>query len=377
MRRWTPRGLLRIGRHWFVIVSFAAGVAVTVLLHTWLWPPHRTNSSFSGSEIDLRILPQGDRLFVQWDPRSSAVLQGYSGLLTVQDGRRQVHVPLDRQQLREGNIFYTPKSEWAEFRLEIYRDGNHYSGEAMALATGRKPKEKAVPVDTAVLHVVPRPASQALPSPLPAASSDSSDRLGDPPSGGSTISLVENPQLREFSRPAPSAATSTGTATIVEAIPPDINLAQEKTAPVFPLDRPEHPSPAADHGLLQAAPRPNAEAHALPVHPVAEAPLPQTTVGKLTVRTYDGIILDAACDKLTEVRAPDERQNCAVSAATAAFAIRLGDGRTLRFDSVGNLRAQDAKIKNQWVAKTVAGKSIHATVTAVMAGDDLIVLSIQ
>jgi hypothetical protein len=430
MRRWTRRGLVRISKYWFVMVSFAVGVAATVVLHNWFWSPHQTNPSFSGSEIDLQIVPKGTRLLVQWNPQSLAVLQGYSGLLMVQDGGRQVRVPLDRQQLRAGNTSYTPTNEWAEFRLEIYRDGNHYSGEAMALATGLKAKD-AVPADTPLVQAVPRPrgsTSQFAPG-------------------------VETRQLREFAPPTLFAATNTSTSAILEESPPNINPARNKTALNFFLDDPEHPSPKAGNGLLQDVLRPNSEPIPLPVSatspdrserlgtrssrgstispgvespqlrefsrpplsaatnssapatveeipasikpaqnstavifptvdskhpsPVSEVPLPRSEVGKLTIRTYDGTILDAACDTLTEVRVPNEHQYCAVSAATAMFAIRLGDGQTLQFDSVGNLRAQNAKIKNQWVAKTIAGKKIHATVTGVIAGKDLIVLSVE
>jgi hypothetical protein len=338
----------------------------------------------------------------------------------VQDGGRQVRVPLDRQQLRAGSTSYTPTSEWAEFRLEIYRDGNHYSGEAMALATGLKAKE-VIParssrgstispgvdhpqlrefsyptlfaatntsapaiveesppgiklaqnetkvifspdapenpgpkVDNGLLQDVPRPNSEERPLPLGAASSDRSERLGARPSGGSMISPgVNNPQLRGFSGPTPLAAINTGAPAIVEESPAGIKPAQNSTAVIFPPVDSKYRSP------------------------VAEAPLPQNKVGKSTIRTYGGIILDAACNTPTEIRAPDEHQYCAVSAATATFAIRLGDGQTLRFDSVGNLRAQNAKVKNQWVAKTLAGKKIHATVTGIIAGENLVVLSVE
>jgi hypothetical protein len=354
MRRWTWRGLVWISGHWLVMVSFAAGVAETALLHTWLWPPHQTSPSFSGNEISLRILPKGGRLLVQWNPQSLPVLQGYSGLLTVQDGGRQMRVPLDRHQLQAGSTSYTPTSEWAEFRLEIYRDGNHYSGEAMALATGVNAKKKAVPVDSVLVHDVPQTDFEALPASLNAASSNVSERLEARPPRGSTISSgVKEPELREFSRPTLFATNNTSTPPIVEESPPSINLAQNNTAEIFPSDS-EHPSP------------------------VPEVPLPGKRIGKLIFRRYDGIIVDAACDTVTEASAPIEpHQHCAVSAATAMFAIRLGDGETLRFDSVGNLRAQNAKIKNRWVTKTVAGKEIRAKVTGAIAGDDLIVVSIE
>ncbi|HEY7391068.1 MAG TPA: hypothetical protein VH640_21300 [Bryobacteraceae bacterium] len=149
------------------------------------------------------------------------------------------------------------------------------------------------------------------------------------------------------------AAINTGAPAIVEESPAGIKPAQNSTAVIFPPVDSKYRSP------------------------VAEAPLPQNKVGKSTIRTYGGIILDAACNTPTEIRAPDEHQYCAVSAATATFAIRLGDGQTLRFDSVGNLRAQNAKVKNQWVAKTLAGKKIHATVTGIIAGENLVVLSVE
>lgn len=423
MRPWTRRGLVRIGKHWFVMVSFAAGIAATVLLHNWLWPRPQKNPSLSGSEIDLQIVPKDARLFVQWNPQSLAVLKGYSGLLTVQDGDRQVRVPLNRQQLQAGNTSYTPTSGWAEFRLEIYRDGSHYSGEAMALATGLKASE-AVPAGSPLVQAVPRPRD-------------------------STISPgMERPQLREFSPPARFTTTDTVTSPVVEEIPPGINLAQNKTTLLSPSDVPEHPNPKAESLPIKGVPRPDSEAVSvassdrterlgappsrdstiaplvekppsrelssptllagntsapaiakeIPAsikpgqnstavtfpavdskHPSsgAEAPLPRSKVGKLALRTYDGIILDAACETLKEVRVPDEDQHCDVSAATTAFAIRLEDGQTLRFDSVGNLRAQNVKIKTQWMAKTLAGKRIHATVTGVVVGTDLIVVSVE
>jgi hypothetical protein len=170
-------------------------MAAPVLLRTWLWPPHQVSPSLSGNEIRLQVRPKGTRLLVQWNPQSLSVLQGYSGLLTVQDGGRQVRVPLDRRQLRAGNTSYTPTSEWAEFRLEIYRDGNHYSGEALALSTGVRVKEEGAPARSALVHAVHRPNSEM---PLSAESPNQSERAGVRPFRGPTISLGANgpPYLR-------------------------------------------------------------------------------------------------------------------------------------------------------------------------------------
>ena len=395
--RWTRDALVRVNGYWLVIVSFDAGIAEPVMLHTWLWPSHQASPSSSGNEIRLQVHPKGTRLLVQWNPQSLPVLQGDSGLLTVQDGGRQVRVPLGRRQLQAGSTSYTPTTEWAEFRLEIYRDGNHYSGEAMALSTGVRAKEKAAPVRSALVHDVHRPNSEM---PLSGESSNQSEPFGVRPFRGPTISPgvelptlpatntsgspileehpsnispvqntavsspsgsrdltiypgVEEPRLRESSNPTLSGAINTSAQESLEKSPATIDPDQNNTALISRSDS-QHPI-------------------SLP-----EVPLPSSRIGKLTFRTYDGIILDATCRTLTEVTVPDDQhKDCAISAATAMFAIRLGDGRTLRFDSVGNLRAQNAKFKNRWVAKTVAGKKIRAKVTGALAGDGLIVASVE
>ena len=382
--RWTRDGFVRVSGYWLVIASFAAGIAAPVLLHTWLWPSHQVSPSLSGNEIRLQVQPKGTRLLVQWNPQSLPVLQGDSGLLTVQDGGRQVRVPLGRRQLRAGSTSYTPTSEWAEFRLEIYRDGNHYSGEAMALSTGVRAKEKAAPARSALVHNVHRPNSKM---PLSAESSNQSERFGVRPFRGPTISPgVELPPL---------PATNTSGSPILEEHPSNISLVQNNTAvsspsgsrdlTIYPgVEEPrlrESSNPTLSGAIntsaqesLEKSPAtidPDQNSTALisrsdSQHPISvpEVPLPNS-VGKLTFRRYNGIMIDATCRTLTEVTVPDDQhKDCAISAATVIFAIRLGDGRTLRFDSVGNLRAQNAKIKNRWVAKTIAGKKFEPRLLA-------------
>ena len=71
-------------------------------------------------------------------------------------------------------------------------------------------------------------------------------------------------------------------------------------------------------------------------------------------------------------------QTCSVSSNTSQFALKLEDGRTLRFDSVGNVRAQDAiKNKKKWNEAAGAGKPIRAKVMGFMTGDKLLVTSIN
>jgi hypothetical protein len=281
--------------------------------------------------------------------------------------------------------------------LEIYRDGNHYSGEAMALSTGVRAQEKAASVRSALVYNVHRPNSEM---PLSAESSNQSERFGVRPFRGPSISPgVELPTL---------TATNTSGSPILEEHPSNISLVQNpavsfpsgsRDLTIYPgVEEPrlrESSNPTLS-GAINTSAQESLEKSLATIDPdqnntalisrsdsqhpssVPEVPLPSSKIGKLTFRTYDGIILDATCRTLTEVTVrDDEHKDCAISADTAMFAIRLGDGRTLRFDSVGNLRAQNAKFKNRWVAKTVAGKKIRAKVTGAIAGDGLIVASVK
>ena len=58
--------------------------------------------------------------------------------------------------------------------------------------------------------------------------------------------------------------------------------------------------------------------------------------------------------------------------------MKMDDGRTVKFDLVGNQRAQDA-IKNGkgWNKQITAKKPIRAKVDGVLTGDKLIVSSIH
>jgi len=69
---------------------------------------------------------------------------------------------------------------------------------------------------------------------------------------------------------------------------------------------------------------------------------------------------------------------CTASASTSQFALQLKDGRTLRFDSVGNMRAQEAfKSKKKWSDAATSGKAISAKASGVLNGETLTVTSID
>ena len=104
---------------------------------------------------------------------------------------------------------------------------------------------------------------------------------------------------------------------------------------------------------------------------------------ELKTQTYKGTLMDASCAGTVKesgggkAAAAKGSQGCTVSANTKEFALRT-DSETLRFDSVGNARAEEAiKNKKKWGNDAAAGKPIRATVIANANGDKLTVMSIN
>jgi hypothetical protein len=74
----------------------------------------------------------------------------------------------------------------------------------------------------------------------------------------------------------------------------------------------------------------------------------------------------------------DSGSSCPVSATSSELGMKLEDGRTVRFDLVGNQRAQDAlKSEKRWTRDISENKPIRATVKGVMNENKLIVTSIH
>jgi hypothetical protein len=88
------------------------------------------------AELRLQARRSDQSITVSWDHSSPAVLQAASGVLTIQDGDSQRQIRFDPSQLRASNVVYVPQSPRVQFRLEVFRDRDHFSGEAVAIDTG-------------------------------------------------------------------------------------------------------------------------------------------------------------------------------------------------------------------------------------------------
>ena len=126
-----------------------------------------------------------------------------------------------------------------------------------------------------------------------------------------------------------------------------------------------------------------------------------STPAEMKTATFKGVLVDMSCASHASsstgtspadsgaAPAPDQKNSanraasdsgssCPVSASTSEFGMKMDDGRTVRFDLVGNQRAQDA-VKNDkgWNKDISANKPIHAKISGVLNGDKLIVSSIH
>jgi Gram-negative bacterial TonB protein C-terminal len=147
-------------RRWrmWALGALAVGLAAGILLSHSFWKTYPAYVLPIRSDLRLQLHPEGSRLKVQWDPTSRPVADAISGMLTVQEGDHRLQIPLTRKELDAGSTYYFPESGWVEVRLEINQDGNHYTGETVATATG---------LPTAPAPVPEKPATPTLPLAVP------------------------------------------------------------------------------------------------------------------------------------------------------------------------------------------------------------------
>jgi TonB family protein len=204
--RTMPEAPFHTSRYRLAWAGLAVGLACGVFFGHSIWQsrpapvlPPRPNVTDANSGIQLELHPSGSALKVQWNPASSAVAQGFSGILTVRDGARQLQIPLDRHQLETGSTVYYPESGWVQVRLEVYRDGTHFTGETVAMATG--------------LPKPPLPgATQGPAAAAPADESQRPKRIPEKPPAKKIRSIRKTPTKPSRRHPSLVAQNSTGSA---------------------------------------------------------------------------------------------------------------------------------------------------------------------
>jgi len=129
-----------------------------------------------------------------------------------------------------------------------------------------------------------------------------------------------------------------------------------------------------------------------------------TAPAEMKTSTFKGVLVDMACSSgksasaeakpaqpsdpskapaseqsnTADRSASDSGSSCTVSANSSELGMKMEDGKTVRFDLVGNQRAQDAlKGDKRWSKDMGANKPIRIKVDGVLNGDKLVVMSIH
>jgi hypothetical protein len=143
-----------------------------------------------------------------------------------------------------------------------------------------------------------------------------------------------------------------------------------------------------------------AMAQTVPANPQAQQPQQQstkpssqaagsTTPAEMKTSSFKGILVDMSCASRSSGSAAtasdqkntanrDSGSDCPVFTSSSQFGMKMDNGKTVKFDLVGNQRTQDM-IKNDkgWNKEITANKPIHAKVDGALNGDKLIVSSIH
>jgi hypothetical protein len=105
---------------------------------------------------------------------------------------------------------------------------------------------------------------------------------------------------------------------------------------------------------------------------------------EMKTQNYSGTLTDATCAGSSSTASADRAAgsaaspSCTVSASTTQFALTMKDGKVVKFDDVGNLRAQEAfKSHKKWNDAATAGKPVRVKTGGILNGDLITVTSIN
>jgi hypothetical protein len=203
------------------------------------------------SQIGLAAHSTIGGISVVWNRQSALFRQSTSGILIIRDGDSRQQIQLTRNQLLGGNAVYVPRTGQVDFRLEVYRDRDHYSGESLTVMTGLSP---------APPQPAPQPATATAPAPAPAIVSktvDTSDaaRIVPPP-----VSFAPRPPPRtRVPASVPKAQSQPGE--LILGPPPELSVPRAAAnAPTLDpalfslLPPPSRPSPPPSGSPAPSAP---------------------------------------------------------------------------------------------------------------------------
>jgi TonB family protein len=90
-------------------------------------------SIFPGTDLNLRVRNEDDRLRLSWNQRNHVVASASDATLQIFDGQQHRDVHLDGQQVADGSVLYRPNTNDVTFRLEVRSEQGATTGSVRIL----------------------------------------------------------------------------------------------------------------------------------------------------------------------------------------------------------------------------------------------------
>jgi hypothetical protein len=152
----------------FPVLAFAPLAAAAL----WYFPVRISQGASTvalRADLSLRLQKAGSDYRVVWNADSPAVAAARRGTLFIKDGDFEKELELDREQLLNAGMLYSPATPDVSFRLAVYGQDPEPTVETVRLLAGSRPEPAAAlpPADDVVV-VTPAQGTQQQ-EPLPAA----------------------------------------------------------------------------------------------------------------------------------------------------------------------------------------------------------------
>jgi len=118
-------------------VLFSTGTAAVMV--KWKPPQEVAAASIKNtinqSPLGLKVASRKQQVEIRWDHECAAVVQADKGIMKVTEGEMSELIPLDRRDLRDGSVSYSPMTNDVRIRLEVTgADGKSTSESARVVA---------------------------------------------------------------------------------------------------------------------------------------------------------------------------------------------------------------------------------------------------
>lgn len=215
----------------------------------------------TGAATALRAERQGEDLKIIWDLNAAGVAGATGGVLDIDDGGAKKQIPMTADQVRFGNVLYTPVSAQVSVQLTLLRDNQNIGQGAVLVLLNRPPQVPAAPGQPKT-HV---PFEVQAARQIPVSKTES-------PAQAENTAPVERIPLRTFV-PPPAKDTAAEIPAADAAVPPALNrnpapqLALTGLA-AAPVQLPPPSAPRSSPSKAAEEPRrPNVASPAAPVSP--------------------------------------------------------------------------------------------------------------